>query len=169
MPLQITDKPVRTELYDTIAEAERAVENLQRAGFSKERIGVMCSEKCMDRFFPELPHRVQSGTPPGTSAAAGGAIGATIGGLTLAATSLLTGGVPLLAAGMVLIGGGAIAGTFAGTMATFGYDREISDEYDKALQEGKILVTVQAVEVPDEHNVERVAVAERILAEAKRR
>jgi hypothetical protein len=169
MAVQITDKPVRMELYDTIAEAERAVENLQRAGFEKERIGVMCSEKCKDRFFSELPQSVQSGTPPGISAAAGGAIGATIGGLTLAATSILTGGVPLLAAGMVLIGGGAIAGTFAGTMASFGYDREISEEYDKALQEGKILVTVQAVEVPDEHNIQRVAVAERILADAKRR
>ena len=168
MPVQVTDKPVRAELYDTVAEAERAVENLRLAGFDRERIGIMCSAKCKERFFPDVSESVQSGTPPGTSAAAGGAIGASIGGLALAVTSVLTGGVPLLAAGMVLIGGGAIAGTFAGTMATFGYDREISEEYEKAIEQGKILVSVQAVEVPDEHNIERVAVAERILAEAKR-
>ena len=67
----------------------------------------------------------------------------------------------------MLIAGGAIAGTFAGTMATFGYEREVAEEYERAVQEGKILVAVQAVEVPDEHNAQRVAEAERILAEAR--
>ena len=168
MPQQITDKPVRAELYDTVAQAERAVPNLLAAGFKQDEIGVACSTKCKDRFFPDVAASVQSGSAPGKSAAAGGAIGASIGGLALAATSIATGGVPLLAAGMVLVAGGAIAGTFAGTMATFGYEREVAEEYEQAIRDGKVLVTVQAVEVPDEHNAERVAAAERILAEAKR-
>jgi hypothetical protein len=167
MPQQITDKPVRVELYDNVAQAERAVKSLLAAGFKREEIGVVCSQKCEERFFPTMSHLAQSSATPGAAAAAGGAIGAGLGGAALAVASLLTGGAPLLAAGAVLIAGGAIAGTFAGTMATFGYDREVAEEYERAIQQGKILVAVQAVEVPDEHNAERVAEAERILAAAK--
>jgi hypothetical protein len=168
MPQQITDKTVRAEVYDTVAQAERAVDNLLHAGFTKEEIGVFCSDKYKERFFPNISKTVQSGGKPGASAAAGGAIGASIGGLALAATSLATGGATLLAAGMVLVAGGAIAGTFAGTMATFGYEPEVAEQYEQAIQQGKILITVQVIETPDEHNAERVAVAQRILSEAKR-
>jgi hypothetical protein len=63
MPQQITDKPVRAELYDTVVQAERAVQNLIAAGFTKEEIGVVCSEKHKERFFPEVSTLAQSGTP----------------------------------------------------------------------------------------------------------
>ena len=168
MPQQITDRTVRAELYDTVAQAERAVEGLLRAGFPKEEIGVAFSSKYRDQLFPDFPKAVQAGAAPGAAAAAGGAIGASIGGLALAATALVTGGATLLAAGMVLVAGGAIAGTFAGTMASFGYEPRVAEQYEKAIAEGKILVAVQAIETPDEHNALRTARAAQILAAAKR-
>src|SRR6266545_1953868 len=57
---------------------------------------------------------------------------------------LVRGGAALLAAGPVLIGGGAIAGGFAGAMSTVGYDDETGKNYVQNVQQGKILVTAEA-------------------------
>lgn len=94
---------------------------------------------------------------------AGGLIGAAIGGLALAATAITAGGALLLASGTVLVGGGALAGTFVGAMSTRGITKETADFYDQAVQRGKILV---GVEVHSEGKESRLEEADRILAEA---
>lgn len=157
------EKPIRVGLFDDVADADRAVQHLLEAGWRKKQLAVLCSDAHKEKFFRDLPHPGGiSGEYTPKAVVTGGVIGATIGGLVLAATSLATGGAVLLAAGSVLIGGGAIAGSFTGAMSTRGFKKEYVDYYDQAVQKGKILI---AVEDHGENSEPRLAEAERILAE----
>ena len=160
MTVQATDKPVRIALYDTVPEADRAVRDLLAAGFTHDEISVLCSDRHKTAHF----HTVQTPAPAGSHTAAGivtgGAVGAAVGGLALAASAVMTGGVSLLVAGGAMIAGGALVGTFTGAMASRGFEPEMVNYYDQAVQRGKLLV---AVEVQGEHDEARLAKAERIL------
>lgn len=155
--------PYRIGVFDTSAEAERAIQSLLDAGFRKEELAVLCAEKCRTQFASEVPTPSPAGELTPQAIATGGVLGATIGGLTLAVTALASGGASLLAAGTVLIGGGALAGSFTGAMMTRGFEKEIADYYDQAVQSGKILV---AVEVHGDKAQARRARAEEIFKEA---
>jgi hypothetical protein len=164
MTTQGIEKPFRVGIFSTVAQADRVVRRLRDAGFSKDELAVLCSNETKAEHFSDLPSEPRgAGYTPG-AIVTGGLIGATIGGLALGATALVTGGATLLAAGgTVLIGGGAIAGSFTGAMMTRGLQKEIADYYDQAVQLGKILV---AVEVHGEGSEAKLARAEQILAEA---
>ncbi len=55
----------------------------------------------------------------------------------------------------------ALVGSFTGTMVARGFEKEIADFYEQAVQRGKILI---AVEDHGPHSAERLAEAERILS-----
>ena len=163
MNQQVADKPFRVGIFGTVAQADRAVRLLLAAGFTKDQLAVICSDEYKEQFFRDLPTPEPAGAHTTKAMVAGGVIGATVGGLALAASALVTGGASLLIAGPALVGGAAIAGTFTGAMATRGFEKEIADYYDQAVQRGKILV---AAEVHGEGSAARLAEAERALAEA---
>jgi hypothetical protein len=155
------DKPFRVGTFDTVAQAERAVRSLLAAGFTKDQLAVICSDKSKEQFFANLPAPEVAGPHTGASVVAGGAIGATVGGALLSATALVTGGAALLAAGTVLVlTGGVLTGAFA---ADHFAGLALTDYYDQAVQCGKILV---AVKIEDEEQAPRLAEAARILAAA---
>jgi hypothetical protein len=93
----------------------------------------------------------------------GGAIGAALGGIALAAASLATGGAALLTAIPVLVGGGAIAGGFSSLITREGYGEGVAEYYEEAVHQGKIVVGVEDESADHEA---RLALAERILVEA---
>ena len=157
------DKPVRVGVFSTVAAADHAVHHLLAAGFRKEELAVICSDKYKEQFFREVPTPGPSGSHTAEGIVAGGVVGAAIGGLMLVASALATGGAALLVAGPALIGGGAITGSFTGAMVARGLEPDVADYYAQAVQVGKILV---AVEVHGEGAEPRLAQAERILAEA---
>ena len=157
------DKPVRVGVFSTVPQAEQAVKGLLAAGFRREEVSVVCSDEHKEKLFGNLAHPFHSARQTPEAIAMGGALGATLGGLALAATAVVTGGASLLAAGTVLIGGGAIAGSFTGAMTTRGLEKEIADYYDAEVRLGKILV---AVEAEGEGHEARLAQAERILSES---
>jgi len=163
MTHQVIEKPVRVGVYDTVAAADSAVHRLLEDGFSRNELAVICSDKFKEQFFHEVPTPAVPGTYTPEAIVAGGLVGATIGGLALAATALATGGIGVLMAGTALIGGGALAGSFSGAMMTRGFQKEYAHFYDHAVQRGKILV---AVEVHGDDSDERLAHAEQILADA---
>src|SRR5262249_24834141 len=113
--------------------------------------------------FPHLPKSEPSSAQTPAGIAVGSAIGATIGGLALVVTALVTGGAVLLAAGTVLLGGGLIAGTFIGALMSRGFDQDIAAYYDRAVQQGQILV---AVETAGDNAAECLEHAECLLAES---
>jgi hypothetical protein len=157
------DRPVRVGIFTTVKQADKAVKDLFAAGFDREQISVICSDEHKEKLFGELAEPVHSARQTTGAVATGGVVGATLGGLVLAVTGVVTGGASLLAAGTVLVAGGAIAGSFTGAMMTRGFEKEIADYYDGAVRLGRILV---AVEVEGEGHEARLAVAERIFVAA---
>ena len=89
-------------------------------------------------------------------------MGATLGGLALAAT-VITGGVAGVMTAVVLIGGGAFAGGFSNLIVSKGYEQEADDHYKQAIERGQIVV---GVEVHGEDHIGQLAEAQRILNEA---
>lgn len=154
-------RPLRLGTFHTLAEAERGVLSLQESGFGKEEIGILCLERIKEKSFYDLPDGTLPESNPGQTIPAGGLLGAALGGLALTATSILGAGVPLLAAGTILIGGGAIAGSFTGAMSSLGYDQKTIDFCHEAVKQGKILVAVK----PQQGTPESLEQAETIMAE----
>jgi hypothetical protein len=152
----------RAGAFDSVAKADQAIRRLLAAGISKEQLAVICPAKFKDHFLTEAP---QTEVPTGSAAealAVGGALGATLGGLALAAT-VITGGAAGVMTAVVLIGGGAFAGGFSDLIVSKGYEQEADDCYKQAIADGLIIV---GVEVPGEEGAAKLAEAQRILDEA---
>lgn len=163
MATQTLDKPVRAGIFSSVAQADRAIRNLLDAGFSKDQISVVCSEQYHSDMFEGVPTRGPAGTRAPQAAATGSAVGATIGGLALAITTLATGGTAFLVGGPLFLGAGAVAGGLTGAMVSRGFEREITNYYDQAVQQGKILV---AVDLHDASRTAELDRAEQLLADA---
>jgi len=162
MTQQLIATQTRTGAFDTVAQADRAIRNLLAAGFSKDQLAVICPAKFKDHFLPDAP---QAEVPKADAAgilAIGGAMGATLGGLVLAAT-VITGGVAGVVTAAVFIGGGAFAGAFSNLIVSKGYEQEADDHYKQAIERGQIVV---GVEVHGEDHAGQLAEAQRILNEA---
>jgi hypothetical protein len=158
-----TDKRLAVGVFSTVPQADRAIEALLAAGFSKNHLSVICSDAAKEKHFElEGVREHESGSETPSSAAAGAAIGALWGGL-IAAGGLVTGsGVLVLAAGTLALGGGAAIGGFIGAMMTRGLHKEAADYYEQAVEEGRILV---AVEDQSDDYANAIARAERVLAD----
>jgi outer membrane lipoprotein SlyB len=153
------DLPVRVGVFSTVEAADRVVRRLLAAGFHKDHISVVTSDKSKEQQLQRVDAQPVPGENTPEAIVAGSFVGATVGGLMLAATAFVTGGVSLVAAGPVLAGG-ALVGSFAGAMMTRGFEKEAANYYDQAVQKGKILVSVE------DHGGDKLAEAERIFAEA---
>jgi hypothetical protein len=153
------ERPVRAGVFDTVAEAERAVENLLAEGFPTERISVVCSDEAKERHFAEFLHDAPAGTTTPVTAARGGVIGGLAGGALGVAGVALTGGIGLIAVGPLLIG--TVFGTFVGAMVSRGLEHEVANYYDQALRRGQILV---AAEIGPDDDPALLARAERVLS-----
>lgn len=163
METPVVEKPVRVGVFSTIRQADEAVAGLLSAGFTKEQITVMCSDRAKEQHFREYEHRQPAGTNAPMAAATGGAIGSVLGGLAALAGVVATGGVGILVAGPIFAATGAAAGGFVGAMMTRGVEKEAANYYDQAVTRGKILV---AAEDQSDHAEQLLARAERVFAEA---
>jgi hypothetical protein len=152
----------RTGSFDTIAQADRAIRRLLAAGFSKDQLAVICPAKFKDHFLPDAPLAQVPAADAAGTLAVGSALGATLGGLALAAT-VITGGVAGAMTAVVLIGGGAFAGGFSNLIVSKGYEKEADDHYKRAIERGQIVV---GVELHGEDHTGQLAEAQRILDEA---
>ena len=157
------DTPIRVGVFTHLDAADDAVRGLVGAGFSEEHIAVICSDD--DTHHERLEHFRQ--TEPArrseTTAIAGGAIGATLGGLAAVGGGLATGGVGLVAAGLAAMWAGGVAGGLIGAMSSRGLAKAYADYYDQAVADGKVLV---AVEVHGQDQKARLARAEQVFERA---
>jgi hypothetical protein len=148
-------------VFTTVEDARRAVSNLLEAGFSREKITVVCSDDTKERYFREFEHQEPAGTYTPTATIAGGTIGALLGGLTVVVSAVATGSLALWAAGPITAWAGGVAGGLVGAMMTRGVEKELANFYQQAVVEGQILVAAEG------NASERPALSEaaRILAE----
>jgi hypothetical protein len=154
--------PIRAGVFADLRAAERSVAALLEVGFSAEEITVICSDETKERHFREFEHQHPAGKHTPLAAAAGGALGASLGGVTLAA-GLATGGVPLIIVGGAGMMTGGLLGGFLGAMLTRGVEKEVANFYDQEVTDGNLLVAVECHRPDAEVLLVR---AEHILSEA---
>ena len=142
-------------IFNSRADAERAVEGLRSSGFGEDRISLLAPGASQEQL-DEVP--TTETEQPGMGKALGGAVGGALGvagGLELgaAAASLLVPGVgPVFAAGLVgaaLLGaGGAVTGAAVGGALEDSLARELPHDelfvYEDALRRGRSVVLVVA-------------------------
>ena len=129
-------------------EADRAIDDLVKAGFRNDQIGVVTRDAQGKTAFK---NQGEAETHAGSGASVGVAAGAGIGGLV--GLGVLAGVIPVIgpaiAAGTLatiltnVAGGAAIAG-LSGALIGWGIPEEHAKYYDGQLQAGRIVVTVHA-------------------------
>jgi len=146
--------------FDTVADADRMVRTLLAAGFSKDRLAVICPEKFKHQLTVDVPEETPAATKGVEGIAVGGAAGVVLGGIALAATTIASGGIGLIPAATVFLGGGAIAGGFSGLIIADGYGKDVDQYYNDAVHLGKIVVGVR---VQSTDNPAQIARAHQLL------
>ena len=111
----------------------------------------------------KFEHQEPAGTYTPTATVIGGTIGAALGGLSVIAAAIATGGVALWAAGPITAWAGGVTGGLVGAMMTRGVEKELANFYQQAVLEGQILV---AAEDHGPHRAASLARAAKILADA---
>jgi hypothetical protein len=144
----LKETPIRAAVFTTVDSAEHAIRSLLDAGFSREQITVVCSDEGKLEHFRAFEHQGPAGTYTTASAAAGGALGAFIGGSAALIGTVATGGVALAAAGGLALWSGAVVGGLVGAMMSRGVEHELANLYQQAVIDGKILVAAQSEDNP---------------------
>jgi len=127
-------------------QAERAIQELERAGFSEKQIGFIRRDGGTDR---DRPGKTDD---KGASVATGAVSGGVLGGILGAAASLLIPGFgPAIAGGILAatLGGvaiGAAAGGIIGALTKMGVPEEEARYYQGELEAGRMLVTVRTAD-----------------------
>ena len=144
-----------TGIFNTHADAERAITELKAAGVAPEEISLLAPQASEEaRASVPVAYSEQPGTGRAMGGVVGGAVGAATGlGLSAAAASIFIPAVgPVLAIGFLgaaLFGaGGAIGGAAAGEALEQGMDEGLPvDEmfvYEDALRQGRSVVVILA-------------------------
>ena len=141
-----------TGFFKDRGAADRAVDDLQKAGYGINDISVMMTEDTRTRkFVAEKGSKAPEGAAAG--GVVGGALGAIVAGLTATgsiAAIVATGGAatPLvagpLAAALAGLGAGAVGGGIIGALIGLGIPEVHAKEYEKRLRDGAIMVSVRA-------------------------
>lgn len=150
-------------VFSSRIEADRAVEDLVRAGFSRAAISLLIAESSRGQHF-----KVVEGDKAAQGALGGGVVGGTLGALAagLAAIGIIVApGVGLVAAGPLLaalagLGAGAAAGGLVGGLVGLGIPEHHARVMDQQITRGGILVAVGVANKDEQH------AAETALAEA---
>lgn len=158
-----THAPTRAGVLARVASARQAVDALLAVGFSPEQITVVCSDEIKEAHFKRFEHQSPAGKNAPAAAAAGGTLGAAVGGAATAALGVAVGGPAFAVLGGAGLITGGLVGSFLGAMATRGVEKEAANFYDQAIQSGKLLVVV---EDHGEGAADRLLEAERVFAQA---
>jgi uncharacterized protein (TIGR02271 family) len=163
-------------------QASTIVDQLKSAGFSRDDVSVIMSDK---RTSKEFAHEKNTKAPEGatTGATTGGLLGGALGWLAGAGALAIPGVGPLIAAGpiMAALSGaavGAATGGIAGGLIGLGIPEYEAKRYENRIREGNILVSVhsdsaeetrRAKEIFERNGGEDIGVAREDELEAKRR
>jgi hypothetical protein len=128
-------------VFNTAAEAEHCVEDLRRAGFAADEIGIIEPDAEATTRSPAEETTAESGRFSGVRRL--GAAGAIIGGLLGVVTALVIPGIgPVIAGGVFSTALGGAALGFTVVLAGFGMTERQATFYERQLEQGKTVVTV---------------------------
>ncbi|HEV8191616.1 MAG TPA: general stress protein [Ktedonobacterales bacterium] len=128
-------------LFPDRGSAENAIRALQNAGFNPDRIGIVMRDQ---RETSEVADEAAVNTVAG--AVTGGVVGGTLGAILAATGALVIPGIgPFVSGGILataLVGG--VAGWLVGGLVALGIPREEAEYYQGQVEQGRVLVTVDA-------------------------
>lgn len=133
-------------IYQSAAQAERAVDTLLGAGYANGDISVLLPDDATTRDFA---HKKDTKAPEGTTAgvATGGVIGGTLGLLAGIGALAIPGVGPFIAAGPIMGGlaglgvGGAVGG-LVGALIGMGIPEYEAKRYEGRIKSGGVLLSV---------------------------
>ncbi len=137
-------------LFDNRPHAHLALEDLGEAGFTKDHISLLGKESVLKEYSDEYGN-----TGTNTGATGGAIVGGVLGLIAAAAAFPLPGIGPVIGIGTLMsvlgittagAGLGALAGGLAGAFVDLGTDEEFAKRYESGIQEGHILLAVDADE-----------------------
>jgi len=154
MTMNTTQRTTVVGVFDNSRDAQRAVEELRRAGFREDQIGVASHER--EQTHPEkgtTTEETHAGTGAVTGALAGAGLGAAWGiaavaGLIPAIGPVIAGGT--LAAVLASAGLGAAAVGIAGALIGMGIPEEEAHYYESEFKAGRTIVSVKCEGRTDE-------------------
>ena len=132
-------------LFANRAAAERAVDAMLRAGYSRDHMSIVAADsKTKGTDVPDLAPQEGSATDAGAGAAIGGIAGFVGGIVALAIPGIgpIIAAGPL-AAGIMGAGIGAAAGGVVGALQSSGVPENDAARYAEAIRAGRVLITAQ--------------------------
>ena len=149
------NRRIASAIFDTRAQAERAISELRDAGIRDRDISVLHQDSDRHRDSDRRDHDHDHTDNKGSGAVKGAGIGAGVGALAGLAALAIPGVGPFLAMGAVaetlgIIGSaaatsavvGAAAGGIAGALMDYGVSEEDARYYDRRILEGGVWVGV---------------------------
>lgn len=141
-----------TSLFRDRESAERAYNSLRTRGYDDKDLSLMMSDDTRKKYFADddktdFDSKAWEGA--GKGAAIGGTVGATLAAIAAIGTSVALPGIGLLvagplAAGIAGAGAGGLTGGLIGALVGSGIPEDRAKEYEKGINEGGILVGVNA-------------------------
>lgn len=142
-----------TGLFRDRESAERAYGSLGSRGYSNDDVNVIMSDDTRKKYFSDHHKESDLGDKAwedaGKGAAIGGGIGATLGALAAIGTTVALPGIGLLvagpiAAGLAGLGAGSLTGGLIGALVGAGIPEDRAKEYERGINEGGIMMGVNA-------------------------
>ena len=144
--------------------AERAYRSVSERGYGRESVNMVITDETCKLQFPGEPATGETETRPAEGAGIGAGIGGTIGGLAgslaAAGASVAVPGLGVLIAGPIAatlagIGAGGLAGGLIGALIGSGVPEEHVAEYESAVNNGGILLSVKPRSAADAEHFEK--------------
>lgn len=158
MSNETAERPIRVGIFGSVRNAIQVVHELTELGYTKKHIAVICSDETKEKHFSKFEEESTGEDHTKNFLKTGSEVGALVGGLTALTGVVTMGGAAVLAAGVVLTSAvtGGIVGGLVGLMMTRGVDKQEADFYDRAVTEGKILISVEDESENAEANLAKV-------------
>ena len=143
-----------TGLFRDKESAEKVYNSLRTRGYSDEDVSLMMSDDTRKKYFTdddenktEFDTKAWEGA--GKGAAIGGAVGATLAAIAAIGTTVALPGIGLLVAGPLAAaiagaGAGGLTGGLVGALIGSGIPEDRAKEYESGINEGGILMGVNA-------------------------
>lgn len=145
------NRPVVVGVFDDARQAQRAIDELRRAGFLDENIGVAARDEYVRKEVKQSMKAEDSFAEEGAAlGVAGGAGVGALWGLAVAANAIPAIG-PVIAGGtlagiLASAALGAATGGIVGVLIGWGIPEEEAKGYESELQAGRVLISVRGAE-----------------------
>lgn len=167
----MTEGKLVTGLVRTRADAEAVFERLMSCGYRRDAISLVMSDAARREHFA-----LEDGARPPALTDRSGAIGAVVAAVAATGTSVVLGGVDLVAAGplaatLAIAGAGGATSGLLDALIRAGIPDHRARLHEMGLKEGGMLISVQALSERDANLLETIledAGAENVRSESSR-